>query len=195
MKNQFLTYLFKARSGMAATEFAFIAPVMISLFFGAIEARTAHYTGDRVHQAASIMADVSAKESAIAPEELDDLMIGVENIIAPLKAKKLTLNIVSVIANDNGKPIVHWSRSNKESNREPYSPGARFRKLDNDDVLLPGYGLIYAEVKYNHKSGLTGRFLDKTLKIRADKIRLPRKSSRVSLCEYNESDDEYENCV
>ncbi|MEO0850620.1 MAG: hypothetical protein AAFY04_04325, partial [Pseudomonadota bacterium] len=68
-------------------------------------------------------------------------------------------------------------------------------KLDNDDVLLPGYGLIYAEVRYNHKSGLTGRFLDETLKIRANKIRLPRKSSRVALCEYNEADDEYENCI
>ncbi|MEO1150439.1 MAG: TadE/TadG family type IV pilus assembly protein [Pseudomonadota bacterium] len=195
MRNQFLHYLGRARSGMAATEFAFIAPIMIALFFGAIEGRTAHYTGDRVHQAASIMADVSAKESAIAPEELDDLMVGVENIIAPLKAQRLTLNIVSVIANDKGKPIVHWSRSNKENNREPYAAGSRFRKLDNDDVLLPGYGLIYAEVRYNHKSGLTGRFLDKTLKIRADKIRLPRKSSRVALCEYNAANDEYENCI
>ena len=194
MISGFWTYLCDEDHGMAATEFAMIAPMMIAMFFGAIEARTAHYTGDRVHQAASILADVTAKEGQIAASEIDDLMVGVANIIQPLRANALTLNLVSVIGDDDGKPIVHWSRSNKEGNLEPYTPGAKFNKLDNDEVLLPGFSLIFAEVRYNHKSSLTGHFLDEVLKFRAQKVRLPRRSNRVELCELDD-DGEYENCV
>lgn len=182
------------RDGMAATEFAMIAPIMIAMFFGAIEARTAHYTGDRVHQAASIMADVTAKDAQISPGEIDDLMIGVENIIAPLKKNKLTLNLISVIPGDSGEPIVHWSQSNISENKIPYAPGDPYVGLDNDEVLLPGFSLIVAEVDYRHRSGLTGHFLKKTLRFKAQKVRLPRRSSQVAICELDD-DGDHQNCV
>ena len=185
----------KDRDGMAATEFAMILPIMMLLFFGAVEGKTAYNVDDRVSQAAAILADVSSKEAQISYAEIDDLMIGVERIVQPLKVNRLTMNLISVVPDSSGRPTVLWSRSNKSNNLEPYAPNTRFKKLDDDEVVKDGYSVLVGEVRYNHKSGLTGQIVGENLKYRTIKVRFPRKSTVVAICDYDESTDEYSNCI
>jgi len=190
-----LKHFVKTTRGIASVEFALIAPIMILFMFGAIEGRTVHHTGDRVVQAASILADVIAKEAQISPEEIDDLMIGVENIVEPLKKNKLRLTVASIVPDDSGNAIVQWSRQNKDS-KVRWDPGKKINgRIDNRDILKEGHSLIYAEVIYTEDSGLTGKIVGKSLKYKHDKFRFPRRSRRVELCERNDSSGEYEDCI
>ncbi len=185
----------KTSWGIASVEFALIAPMMILFMFGAIEGRTVHHTGDRVVQAASILADVIAKEAQISPEEIDDLMIGVENIVEPLNKNKLRLRVASIVPDDSGNAIIQWSRQNKD-NKVPWDPGKKVNgRIDNRDILKEGHSLVYAEVIYTEDSGLTGKIVGKSLKYEHDKFRFPRRSRRVDLCDLNDASGEYENCI
>lgn len=189
-KNRFL----KDQSGIAAIEFAMLAPFMVLLFFGAVEATEYHNTGDRVTRAANMLADLASLENQISPEELDDMLVGVEKIIQPLDIQRLTMRIISVIPDDNGDPIVHWSRANSDITPIPYVPDAAYIGLENPEVLQDGFSLLVAEVTYEHKSDLTGWVLGETLHYSKSRIRTPRRSQEVELCDLG-NDGEYENCV
>lgn len=180
--------------GIAATEFALIAPIMLLFFFSAVEGSTIHSQHDKVLQAASILADVSAKEAQMGRSEIDDLFIGIENIVQPLESTKLKMNLISVVPDNSGNPIVHWSRSNQDSNKVPYSPGAPFTKVGDNRVLKGDFSLIIAEVEYDSKSGLTGFVLGEVINHAAQKIRVPRKSNRIALCDLRDN-EEYTNCT
>ncbi len=185
----------KDRNGIAATEFAFVVPIMFLLFFGAIEGTVIHSAGDRVARAANILSDVPTKASQISLDEVDDLFIGIENVIQPIDTLLLDMNLVSIIPNDDGNPVVHWSRSNDETNKTPYQPGDPYTDLGEDTVLLDGFSIVVAEVAYVHESGLTGRLVDSAINYELQKARVPRTARRVQLCQSRDDDGVYQDCI
>ena len=72
-----LRALSRAREGLAAVEFAFIAPIMILLFFGVVEGSAAYSANRKVLLSANTLADLVAQETAITKDNLDDLFVAV----------------------------------------------------------------------------------------------------------------------
>lgn len=170
------------RGGMAATEFALVAPVLAALFFGIIESADALAKARQVTLAADTLADLAAQESRLETPALDDLFSGVEQIVG---ARELSneappeIRLVSVTLDADGDPIVHWSRDNDGG--EPYAPGAPYDKLPASTLIEAGAAIIVSEIDYTYTSKLTRYFISGVTFERSS-TRWPRRSTRVRLC-------------
>lgn len=177
-QNKFFECFLSDRRGIAATEFALLLPVMIMLLFGVVEGSDALSQSRRVTQAANVLADLTAQESEILTADVDDLFDGVSQILDSAGVA-VNVRLVSVIANPDGDPMVHWSRDNNGA--QPYTPGTPFTKLPSSTLLDPGASLIVAEISYPWASQISSHvFSSKTFDERA--IRWPRRAAAIELC-------------
>mgnify|MGYP000035345880 CR=1 FL=1 len=167
-----------ARSGVAATEFALIVPVLLTLFFGVVEGSDALATSRRVSLAANTLADLAAQESELLMSEVDDLFDGVVQIV-DTNGDPMTVRLVSVIADPDGDPVVDWSRDN--SGGAPYAKGAAYDGLPDPSLLDVNASMIIAEISYPYTSGLT-HYLISSVTFEKSATRWPRRSLRVKLC-------------
>lgn len=177
------------KSGIAATEFALLLPVLLILFFGVVEGSDALTQSRRVTLAANTLADLAAQETELLESAADDLFRGVEQIIAT-NGSPVDIKLVSVIANPDdddsdgvpdGNPIVHWSYDNSSGGGEPYAPGSDYNALPNAALLDPNASIIVAEIDYPYTSAISHYFISA---VTIDRLatRWPRRSLRVQLC-------------
>ena len=184
MTNKRISAFVKNRSGMAATEFALILPILLFLFFGVVEGSDALSKSRRVTLAANTLADLAAQETELLESSVDSLFVGVEEIV-DVDGATMDIRLVSVILEDtdgNGTPdapVVHWSYDN--AGGEPYSEGSAYNKLPNPALLTADTAIIVAEVNFPYTSSLTHHFIS-TVDIDRIATRWPRRSLRVQLC-------------
>lgn len=169
----------KSRSGLAAVEFAFIAPIMILLFFGVIEGSAAYSASRKVMLSANTLADLVAQESSITKDSLDDLFVGMEDVIAT-KDIDVTFRVVSLVLDPDTDEIkVHWSL--QSDGTEPYAPGDVYPG-DLDPALLDdASSLIVAESEYDYASPISRKIVGAFTMEKAA-TRWPRLSSKVQYC-------------
>lgn len=166
-------------SGMAATEFALILPLLLILFLGVVEGSDALTQSRRVGLAVNTLADLAAQEDELLTGDLDDLFDGVAQIVGDDGAN-MTIRLVSVIADeDTGDLVVHWSRDN--SGNQPYAPGADYPGMDEATLFDASASIVVAEITYSYRSKLTHYIIDK-IDFEDLATRLPRQSLRVQLC-------------
>ena len=165
---------------MAATEFALLLPVQVFLFFGLIEVSDAMTVNRRVALATNTLADLVAQSKQLTVKEVDSLFLGVQEILDSNDASGLTLNLISVVQDPKGNPIVHWSRD--VDGKQPYAPDSAFTRLTDATTLTANSSLIVAEVTYSYTPTLAGHFLSAPIVFRRQTTRWPRLSIRVQLC-------------
>lgn len=181
--------LTRCRNGVAATEFALLVPVLLLLFLGGVETSDALSQSRKVTLATNTLADLAAQETEILKSSVDDLFVGVEQIIETGDAS-IEIRLVSIIANPDdddgdgmpdGNPVVHWSYDNSAGGGQPYAPGAPYTRLSNASLLDPNASIIVAEISYPYDSILAHNLLST---IHFDRIasRWPRRTLRVQLC-------------
>lgn len=166
------------RSGVAAMEFAILAPILVALFFGVVECADALARSRQVTLAAETLADLAAQELEIKTSEVDDLFTGVEQIMEAGGAPA-AIRLVSVGVDADGDPIVLWSRDN--SGAAPYAQGAAYDDLPASTLLDAGSSIIVSEIEYAYTSELTHMFV-KTIPFERMATRWPRRSMRIRLC-------------
>jgi Flp pilus assembly protein TadG len=86
----------KAEDGLAAVEFAFLLPVMITLFFGVVETTLALLCRADVSVMASTAADLISQEGAATPTDLSNVYAAAGTILYPNTGTP-TIRITSVI--------------------------------------------------------------------------------------------------
>lgn len=179
--------LWKNRSGMAATEFALLLPVLLFIFFGVVEGSDALTVSRKVSQASNTLADLTAQETEIQTSAADDLFTGVEQIIN-IDGAVMDIRLISVIANPDdddgdgnpdGNPIVHWSYDN--SGGTPIAAGQPYTGLANPALLDANASIIVAEISYPYTSPFS-RYFVSTINFEESATRWPRRSFRVQLC-------------
>lgn len=172
----------RARSGMAAVEFALILPIMATLFFGMLEASDLFTVNRRLANAANSLADLTAHEPTVTHAQLDDMIIGVTRILEPTDTSSVVMRVVSIQkgAVVAAQPTVHWSRDHLGG--QPYAPGSTYTKL-NDTLAMPANtSLIVVEIDYTYNSGLTGKVFSIPFEFEHQAKRWPRRSAKVQLC-------------
>lgn len=178
MRNKITSFL-KDRSGLAAIEFAFIAPIMVVLFFGVLEGSDALSASRRASLAVSTLADLVAQETQVGEDDLDDLFTGVTEVLAS-RTPTATFTVVSIIYNDTTKRVeVDWSYDS--TGGAPYSPGSEYTGLADASLVNNTSSLVVGEVDYEYNSTLTSYIYDKITMKRAA-TRWPRRSAGVALC-------------
>ena len=98
----------RARRGIAALEFALVAPVLIALSTGAIGLCLVIRARTDLAQAAQSMAQLIAAQSAVTPSTIADFCTGAGDEMAPFATTTLQLSVASV-TNSNGTPATDWT--------------------------------------------------------------------------------------
>lgn len=171
----------KCTSGLAATEFALLLPVLVVMFFGLVEASDAMTVNRKVAISANTLADLAAQSEELYISDIEDLFDGVMAIIEPNESAGMQLRLVSVVLDEDDNPVVHWSRD--DTGAEPYAPGDAYTNLSDDEVVSSIGSLIVVEMTYTYTPSITNHIIDAPIVFNRQSIRWPRLVSRVQLCQ------------
>jgi len=97
-------------AGVAAIEFAFIAPVLITLYFGVAELTQAMIAQRRNSHAASTIGDLVAQSTCVTDANLTDIFTVADAILSPFPVATLKMRVTSISANAAGTTTVDWSK-------------------------------------------------------------------------------------
>ena len=98
------------RRGGAALEFALIAPVMVTLYFGAVEFSQAFLAQRKADHVASAVGDLVARARTVSTGDLSDYFTIGSQIMAPFPSGGLGIRVTSLTEGASGAPTVSWSR-------------------------------------------------------------------------------------
>ena len=162
------------RRGLAAVEFALIVPLMITMYFGALELTDALTVDRRVTLATQTVADLVAQSAVITDDDMSDIFSATAAVMAPFSAANLQMRITSVVADSDNNTKVAWS--------DGYNMAARNK---NSTIALPagltsgGDSVIYAEVKFTYTS-LLGKYFTTPFTFTDEAYLRPRRSLQVA---------------
>lgn len=99
------------RRGAAAVEFAFVAPLMILLYYGIAELTQGMMADRRTSHVASIIGDLVAQDTQMTQTEMTDVFNVGKAVVAPFPTSTLSMRVTSVKADSGGTPKVVWSKT------------------------------------------------------------------------------------
>ncbi|KQU64306.1 hypothetical protein ASC75_14305 [Aminobacter sp. DSM 101952] len=104
--------LMSDRRGIAAVEFAFVVPLLLSLYFVTMEVSQAIETNKKVSRAGSMVADLITQQQTIKAAEVDAVMKIAESILQPYNRSTGKIFITAIQVTDEASPrvLVVWSR-------------------------------------------------------------------------------------
>lgn len=140
-----LLALARDERGLAALEFALIAPVMIIVFCGIVEAGQAVVAGRRTSHAASALGDLATQKAKFTDADVADTFAAAQAMMKPMDTSKLTLKLTSVTADANKVAKVDWSEA---QGMPKDTPGAAYAGLPAGLVVNAGDTAIVATAKY-----------------------------------------------
>jgi Flp pilus assembly protein TadG len=138
----------KDRRGVAAVEFALLAPLMILLYCGLAELTMAMMAERQAAHSASVVGDLVAQSASVTGTEVTDIFNVGSSIMKPFPAAPLRMRVTSVKADANGVPRVVWSQG--------YGMGALAANATPSGfpptLLAAGDSVIEADVSYTYTS-------------------------------------------
>jgi Flp pilus assembly protein TadG len=140
-----LRHFLIAHDGMAAVEFALIAPVMILLFFGALEFAMALDCYTRVNNVAATTADLVAQSTSISSTDAANILNAANSILYPYASAGAKIVVSSLVDNGKGGATVAWSEAQNTAKRAQGSTVAVPAGLI---VSGSGGSVILAEISY-----------------------------------------------
>jgi len=165
--------MLKAREGMAAVEFAFIAPVMIVMFFGAVELSAAVDCKTRVTNVSSTAADLVAQETTVSSADMTNVFAALNAIIYPYPSGAAKIVISSITYSSSTTGTVDWSDQQNATKRTVGSTVTVPAGL-----MTSGGSVILAEITYLYASPTT-KVLTGTVTMTGSFYAHPRRSAKV----------------
>ncbi len=147
-----LIRVWRRNDGLAATEFAFLAPLLVLMYLGTVEVSRAIDIDRQFTSAAAMTSDLVAREEELgdtkakADATLDGIVQSVQHVLHPYDPDNLKLSIFSVKASteDASDTKVEWSYSHNgysapsKCSTYPLAPG----------VVAEGESVIVVEASY-----------------------------------------------
>jgi Flp pilus assembly protein TadG len=164
------------RRGAAAVEFAMIAPLMLLFYFGLTELCQALLAERRVNHVAAAVGDLITQKEDTSVNELNDAFLIGTIILKPFAPTTLRVVTTHVTANDQGTPIVDWSRG---YGGEPPKPKGGTVTLPAGLTLNPNDSLLVTEAKYTYDSPF-GYFVPQGITFDEKSFYRPRRSAKVT---------------
>lgn len=160
--------------GVSAVEFALIAPVLITFYFGMAETTQAMMAKRRASHIASTIGDLVAQDSVITNAEMTDLFTIGQTVLSPFPTTTLKMRVTSVTANASGVVKVDWSDGKglaahaKDSTLTGIPAG----------LIAANQSLIIAEVSYSYDSPVK-KYVPNTLNWNDKYYLRPRQANTV----------------
>jgi Flp pilus assembly protein TadG len=174
MARRFLRRLTGDKRGAVAVEFAFVAPMLILMYFGIAEFTDGMIVKRRVSHVASTVADLTSRVATVSSTDTGDIFEVGRTIINPLSTAPLRMRLTSISANSSGVARVDWSDA---SNWTTFTVNQTMTVPSG--VISANQSIIRADVEYTYDSPVhylvpTGLVMSQTYYLR------PRISTSVT---------------
>ena len=174
--------LSKDRRGVAAVEFAFIAPILLALFFGMVELTGAIEIKRKVTAIARTVSDLTSQAGVVTDADLSNFFAASSGIMMPYDTTPISITVSLLYVDpSSGQVRVEWSKGYNTaaiSAGTPVSiPGGLISRDSNNQVLANQY-LIYSHVSYLYTNA-TLVVLKSGVSLTDDSYTRPRQKSCV----------------
>lgn len=103
------------RRGIAAVEFAMLAPVLVIAFIGTFELAEAITVNRKVAHATSTVGDLITQSETLSSTDVENIFDATEAVMSPYPTSSLKIVIATVEADENGNPKVIDSKARNTS--------------------------------------------------------------------------------
>lgn len=170
----------KSQTGIAAVEFAFIAPVLGVLLVGTIEVCNALECRQKVTSVASSVADLVAQTSSVSASDLSNIFAAANALIYPYPASSAKIVVSSIISDGTGNGTVAWSQASSGSGLTVNSAfTVPTGLMSASSCAKNACSIIYTTVTYSYTSPL-GKFFLGNVTMSDYFYARPRESATVS---------------
>ena len=179
-----LKRLLRDRRGVSAIEFALIAPVMITIYFGLIEFSQGYMAERRASHVASMVADLVAQSGGTNVQDLESTFQIGDMIMRPFSADTLSIRVSSVTVDARGVATVEWSRakSAKDAKGADIMPARKRGDPITDlppDLITDGQTVILGETNYGYVSAF-GQMIPGGIAFQRNYYLRPRTTDRIA---------------
>lgn len=131
------------RSGIAATEFAVIVPVMLVMFFGTVEFSSGVAVNRKVTLMARTLSDLTSQSTSVSDTDLTGFFAASKGVMTPYPSSP-TQSTISELYVDTSKVVkVMWSQG--------YAPRAKGSTITiPTELQVADTYLIFSEVSYRY---------------------------------------------
>ncbi|WP_045002508.1 MULTISPECIES: TadE/TadG family type IV pilus assembly protein [unclassified Bradyrhizobium] len=158
-------------SGLAATEFAVIVPLMLVMFFGTVEFSSGVAIDRKVTLMARTLSDLTSQSTSVADTDMTNFFAASTAIMTPYSATPVTATISELYVDSTQTAHVQWSkgsvpRTQKSSVSIPTT------------LAIAGTYLIFSEVSYTYTPSV-GYVLKNAITLSDVSYTRPRQSTCV----------------
>lgn len=165
-------------SGIAALEFAMIAPLLLVLYMGASDTAMAVSLNRKLEGTAATVGDLVGQEETVTKDQIQ-LILGVAKaLVQPYDSTKLSSVVTSVTIDANGRSKVDWSLAS--GSRSAYAKGSDFT-LPAAFATHRSRSIVVTETNYTYQP-LGGYGLTVAIPMRATAYLTPRNTTSAIKC-------------
>jgi Flp pilus assembly protein TadG len=166
----------RSESGLAAIEFALLAPMLSVLLLGTIEVCNALECRQKVVSETSSVADLVSQVSTVSSADLQNIFSAGGSIVYPFAATNGTMVVSSIVNNPtNGQNTVAWSQGYNGGTTLPLNSVVTVPA----GVISSGGSAIFVQVAYQYTSPI-GHYIFGTITMNDSFYSHPRQSVSVT---------------
>jgi len=174
--------LLRDEKGIAAIEFAFVAPIMIAMYFGMAEVAAAISVDRQISHSANVAGDLTTQSEKVSLAEMTEIMTATMLVMGVPEHKKegVTIEIAS-FARAADDSIIKKGKATLKGIKGIDLPTFEANDLDQR-ILSSSSGVVVARVNYLYEP-LKLRYLPDDFNISEVFMLKPRKSANVDIHE------------
>ena len=144
------------RRGVAALEFALIAPLLLTLYFVTMETSQAIEANKKIGRVASMVADLVAQQSDTTRTEVESIMRIGESIMQPYNRTSPQITVTQIYMTNEATPKarIEWSRRLANGSFSAGDVKNSFTTVP-DKLRIANTYLIRVEAKLNYRPVIT----------------------------------------
>lgn len=168
------------QKGIAAIEFAFIAPIMIFMYFGMAEVATAISVDRKISHSANVAGDLATQTETVSADEMTEIMTATMMVMGIPTSKQdgVTIEIASYSRAPDDTIIEKGKATLKGANGIDF-PTFDAASLDTR-ILSNSSGVVVARVNYIYEP-LKLRYMPSDFNLSEIFMLKPRKSANVDI--------------
>jgi len=158
LRKQFVKKFGNDNKGVAAIEFALVAPVLTILFLGTVETTQYMTSNTYVTDASANIADLVTRQAIMNDGTLSPIMRAIEPLMGPLDSSTVVFDTTSIVRCEVDGNIVHyvlWSRRWNQASEAFVTPvNTMDDEIDipNGLLLNDNDTIIMTNLRYKHES-------------------------------------------